>query len=373
MELVDDRFLFSALRELAISEGLDDIGIASVDPLMNARRDLKDRKQRGLHGGMHFTYGNPERATSPADLLEGAESIVVALRRYDAPLSSARPGLASVAHYVARDEYGQLRSGLQAIASYLRTQGSAAEVVFDDNRLVDRAIAVRAGLGWIGKNSMLLNPELGSWTVIGSVVTDRQIVIESQDHSNGCGECRRCQVECPTGALDEEGVLDANKCLAWLVQAQGIFPVEFRVVLGDRLYGCDDCQTVCPVNDGKETVRIQATNRSRTVELVKLLQSTDDVLMKKYEHWYIPRRRAEYLRRNALVVLANVADGADSAVESVVFGGLKSDSAIVRAHAVWAARQLGLNHLFSQVGYESLTRDDPNRWVSNELEMMESA
>ena len=122
MELVDDRFLFSALRELAISEGLDDIGIASVDPLMDARRDLKDRKQRGLHGGMHFTYGNPERATSPADLLEGAKSIVVALRRYDAPLSSARPGLASIAHYVARDEYGQLRSGLQAIASYLHAR-----------------------------------------------------------------------------------------------------------------------------------------------------------------------------------------------------------------------------------------------------------
>lgn len=373
MDLVDDRFLFSTLRELAISEGLDDIGIASVDPLMDARRALKERKQRGLHGGMHFTYGNPERATSPADLLEGAQSIVVALRRYDAPLSSARSGLASVAHYVARDEYGQLRSGLEAVASYLHSQGSAAEVVFDDNRLVDRAIAVRAGLGWIGKNSMLLNPELGSWTVIGSVVTDRHIVVESQDHSDGCGDCRRCQVECPTGALDEEGVLDANKCLAWLVQAQGIFPVEFRVVLGDRLYGCDDCQTVCPVNYGKERVRIQASNRSRTVELVKLLESTDDALMKKYEHWYIPRRRAEYLRRNALVVLANVADGADSAVESVVFGALKSDSAMVRAHAVWAARQLGLSRLFLQIGYESLTADDPKGWVSNELKMMESA
>ena len=373
MEFVDDRLLFSELRELAISEGLDDIGIASVDPLMEARRELEDRKQRGLHGGMHFTYGNPKRATSPADLMEGAQSLVVALRRYDAPSDVTRPGFGSIAHYVARDEYGQLRSGLEAVASFLHAQGSAAEVVFDDNRLVDRAIAVRAGLGWIGKNSMLLNPELGSWTVIGSVVTDRQIIVESQGHSDGCGDCSRCQVECPTGALDEEGVLDANKCLAWLVQAQGIFPVEFRVALGNRLYGCDDCQTVCPVNDGKEKVRIRASNRSRTVELVKLLQSTDEALMKKYEHWYIPRRRAEYLRRNALVVLANVANGADSAVQSVVFSALKSDSAMVRAHAVWAARQLDLTHLFLQIGYEYLTRDDSNGWVRKELEMMESA
>ncbi|WP_419920908.1 epoxyqueuosine reductase [Candidatus Poriferisodalis sp.] len=195
--------------------------------------------------------------------------------------------------------------------------------VSDDNRLVDRAAAARAGLGWLGRNTMLLSDELGSWTVLGAVVTTAVLPVAGALQPDGCGSCRRCSVACPTGALDVAGVLDANRCFAWMLQATGSFPAEFRVALGDRLYGCDDCQVVCPYNEdlGNETLGNEtlgptadtsrqpvqlrdraAVSRAPRVDVIGLLEMSDEQLMATFGHWYIPRRRPEYLRRNALVV-----------------------------------------------------------------------
>ena len=125
--------------------------------------------------------------------------------------------------------------------------GWRARVVADDNALVDRAAAERAGLGWFGKNSNILLPGAGSWFLLGSVVTDAPLPTAAPV-GDGCGSCRRCLSACPTGALVGPGVLDARRCLAWLLQATGVFPFEFRVALEGRIYGCDDCQDVCPAN-----------------------------------------------------------------------------------------------------------------------------
>ena len=240
------------IKLVAKNAGLDDLSVTGVEPLIEARLAIEDRKRRGLHAGMHFTYGNPERATDPSQLFDGARSVLVALRSYKTPsLQRFDPSKASaessfdgpeglVASYVSADEYGMLRQGLMMVAEYLESFGARTEVVMDDNRLADRAIAAKAGLGWLGRNTMLLHPDLGSWTVIGSVVTDMTLEGESKKVSDGCGACRRCSVDCPTGAIDDFGVLDANKCLAWLLQAKGIFPREYRTSLGDRLYGCDE-------------------------------------------------------------------------------------------------------------------------------------
>ena len=206
---------------------------------------------------MNFTFGNPARAANPSLLFNGAKTVVVALRRYRAP--SPIPAVQAnslrvrprgeVAAYVRSDEYGALREGLRAIELHLQAVGAKTEIVFDDNRLADRAVAAKAGLGWLARNTMLIHPQHGAWTVIGSEVTDLEIGEPAEGLSDGCGSCRRCSEDCPTGALDEFGVLDANKCLAWLLQAKGIFPRAYRVALGDRLYGCDDCQVLCPIND----------------------------------------------------------------------------------------------------------------------------
>ena len=253
------------------------------------------------------------------------------------------------------------------VVSYLESFGARAEVVMDDNRLADRAIAAKAGLGWLGRNTMLLHPDLGSWTVIGSVVTDIAFKQEVEKVPDGCGTCRRCSVDCPTGAIDEFGVLDANRCLAWLLQAKGIFPRQYRTALGDRLYGCDDCQVLCPVNDTAIEGARAAVPREAKVDIVALLDSSDDELMNQYGHWYIPRRQPEYLRRNALVVLGNSQSGDDPEVERVLGNCLASTHALVRSHAVWAALRLGKRHLIGPDEMRSLTENDPEGLVRTEL------
>ena len=211
---------------------------------------------------MQFTYRNPDRSTDPGRILAGARSLVVGAWGYrraepaTASLSDRPAG--TVARYARRDHYGvpPHRPGPDRRPAAWPT-GWRARVVVDDNALVDRAAAHRAGLGWFGRNTLLLLPGLGSWFVLGSVVTDAPLVptppAGPSDPAEGCGSCRRCMTACPTGALVADGVLDAGRCLAWLVQAPGTFPVEFREALGDRIYGCDDCQQVCPDQPGRPT------------------------------------------------------------------------------------------------------------------------
>src|SRR5205807_8136934 len=181
----------------------------------------------------------------------GAAALVVGARSYRRapPAPPDGPGpLGRVAAYSWRDHYEPLRAALAVVAGRLTSEGWQAEVLVDDNRLVDREAAYRAGLGWYGKNTNLLLEGTGSWFVLGSVVTDAPLPATASPVFEGCGSCARCLPACPTGALVAPGVLDARRCLAHLVQAPGAFPVEFREALGDRLYGCDDCQEVCPPN-----------------------------------------------------------------------------------------------------------------------------
>jgi epoxyqueuosine reductase len=238
------------------------------------------------------------------------------------------------------------------VADRLRRDGWRARVVADDNGLVDRAAAHRAGLGWFGRNSLLLLPGRGSWFVLGSVVTDAPLEPTPPSgpsgHGAGCGSCRRCVRACPTGALVADGVLDARRCLAWLVQAPGAFPVEFREALGDRIYGCDDCQQVCPVN------RTGARRRPppppepgsvAAVDLLDLLGSSDRDLLAAHGRWYIADRDPRYLRRNALVALGNVGDGTDPATVDTLARYVTGDDELLAEHARWAARRLGRHDL----------------------------
>ena len=384
-----DRMLLEQIRQVATAAGLDAVGVTDTAPFTQARRAIDERKAAGLHAGMWFTYGRPERSTTPAELLAGARSIVVCARTYSPPDSAPAEGAGvrdrrgAVAAYVTNDAYGALWDGLDGICEVLRRNGFDAVAVCDDNRLVDRAAAARAGLGWLGHNTMLLSAELGSWTVLGSVITTAELPASALAQTDGCGTCHLCQSACPTGALDTAGVLDANRCLAWLVQAPGAFPPEHRVALGNRLYGCDDCQTVCPFNEpAADPQRDGAIHRSRpvrlrsrrdgatrgaSVDVIDLLQMTDDDLMTSFGHWYVPRRQPSYLRRNALIVLGNIGDPSSTAVEQALRRSLSSPSDVVAAHAVWAARRLGRGDLVAEARSAGLGDDDPDGLVAAEL------
>ncbi len=347
--------LVEQLRVIGLRHGLDALGVASAEPFISTRQDLETRRKEGLHATMHFTYGNPLRATTPAMALEGARSLVVGARSYrqgDPP----RPGAATgrVARYVRRDDYGELRSALKAVKEHLEAGGWRARVLCDDNGLVDREAAYRAGLGWYGKNANLLMPGKGSWFVLGSVVTDADLPSVSDRVGDGCASCTRCIDACPTNAIVAPGVVDARRCLAWLLQAEGVFPVQWRGALGGRIYGCDDCQEVCPVNKRSERDDpvhcddAQHMDPNRTygpdaawVDLVEMIEASDDELLDRFGAWYIPKRQPRHLRRNALVALGNVGDGSDPRVGLALSRALADTDALVRGHAVWAAARLG--------------------------------
>lgn len=339
------------LRAIGMTAGLDALGVARAEEFTSTRDDLHARKADGLHATMQFTYRNPDRATDPVRHLPGARSLVVGARSYHRADDTSAPEPAGrVAKYVWEDHYAQLRSSLEVVADRLRADGWRTRLLIDDNALVDREAAYRAGLGWYGKNANLLLPDSGSWFVLGSILTDADLPA-AEPLADGCGTCTRCLTSCPTDAIVRPGVIDANRCLAWLVQAKGTFPPEFRAALGDRIYGCDDCQDVCPPNRRRARQPVEISNAARRpwVSLLEILAADDETLLERYGVWYIPGREARYLRRNALVALGNTADGADAAVAAAVDTALRSPDEVVRAHAVWAAKRLGRDDLLSAV------------------------
>jgi epoxyqueuosine reductase len=290
-------------------------------------------------------------------------------RPHATPRSStrARPQ-GRVARYAWEDHYAPLRAALTVVARELEGIGWRCRVVADDNALADREAAYRAGIGWYGKNANLLLPGRGSWFVLGSVITDAPLAPGDGRAADGCGSCTRCIEGCPTGAIVAPGVVDARRCLAWLLQIEGPFPREYRAALGDRLYGCDDCQEVCPPNhraDRLDPATVAAPGAQPVVDLLDMLAASDDELMARHGRWYVPRRQARYLRRNALVVLGNVADPQDRAVAAALCRALADGDPLVRGHAVWAVRRLGRPDLLG--GVPGIAAD-PDPLVRAELE-----
>lgn len=352
--VADVSSLAAELIDVGRRGGLDAVGVAAAEPFAGTRRNLDERKAAGLHGGMHFTYGHPERSTDPGHALAGARALVVGARSYrqaDPGDDSSGLPMGHVARYSWDDAYQPLRQSLEIIRARLEAEGWQARVLVDDNAMVDREAAYRAGLGWYGKNTNLLLPGLGSWFVLGSVVTDAPLPPSPGPVEDGCGSCERCLPACPTGALIAPGVLDARRCLAWLLEAPGSFPVAYREALGGRIYGCDDCQEACPPNrlaDRQHPPPPAGPDAEPRVSLVALLDATDAELLDNYGRWYIPGRQARYVRRNALVALGNVGDGDDPAVTRVLRAALDSGDEMLREHAAWAAERLGRPDLLAE-------------------------
>jgi epoxyqueuosine reductase len=371
--LTASSLLADELRRIGRAEGLDSVGICHAEPFTEAKRAIEERRRDGCSAGMQFTFRNPERSTNPRVTMPDARALFVGARRYSRADPGGQTGAgppARVARYSWADHYQPVREALGRVADRLRQDGWRAQTLVDDNALVDRAAAVRAGLGWFGKNTNVLLPEAGSWFALGSVLTDAPIaparVVAVED---GCGSCHKCIDDCPTGAITAPGRLDARRCLAWLVQAPGVFPHEFRTALGDRIYGCDACQDGCPVNKRAERRHPSAPAESGAqarIGVLTLLSVDDAALEVLIGRWYIPGRELRYVRRNALIVLGNTADGRDPAVSAALARALGDTDPIVRSHAVWAARHLGRPDLLMAIA------DDLDPLVQAELALVGS-
>jgi len=324
------------LARAAAELGLDVVGAAPAEAYRETEQHIRERKARGLFAGMRFTMARPEVSCHPESLLRGARTVVSAALCYYAPTAEPAAVEGRLSRYTWADRYAELREKLDALG---RALGGTYRVLVDANQHVDREGAARAGVGFYGKNTLLITRRYGSWVVLGTLVTDVELE-PTQPLDAGCGSCTLCIDACPTGALDEPGVLDSTRCLSYWTQAPDAIPEGYREHLGSSVYGCDICQDVCPWNRGIEKRRAEAVppaGAEPAISLVDWLEADGEELVSRYDRLYVPRNDPRYLRRNALVAAGNVGGEATRvAVERYV----DDEDGMLREHARWAVERL---------------------------------
>jgi epoxyqueuosine reductase len=321
---------------LAREFGIDVVGAAPVGPYEETERHIRERRARGLFARMRFTMAQPEVSCHPETLLAGARTVVSAALCYYAPTPVRGSGEGALPRYTWKDHYSELREKLERLGERI---GGRYRIFVDENQHVDREAAARAGVGFYGKNTLLITRRFGSWVVLGTLVTDTEIEAREPLELD-CGSCTRCIDACPTGALDEPGVLDSTRCLSYWSQAPGSIPEEYREELGTQVYGCDICQDVCPWNRGIEKRRRNEPVPEEAEPFVSLrdwLEAPDEELRTRYDRLYFPRNDPRYLRRNALVAAGN---SGDTELAEAVTPYEEHPDDLLRETASWASSRL---------------------------------
>lgn len=321
----------ASLREAAHASGLEVVGAARARPYERAEELILAHRAEGLFADLSFTVAHPEVSCHPELLLAGARSVVSAAFPYYAPGPEPGVGEGRLARHAWRDYYAELRLRLAALAERV---GGACRVLVDSNDHVDREAAVRAGVGFFGKNGLVIVPRLGSWVVLGTLVSDAEIE-PSEPLQRDCGACRLCIDACPTGAIVREGVLDARLCLSYWTQARTAIPEPMREQMGAGVYGCDICQQVCPWNRGVEKRRAASEQDvgEPLVSLENWLVAGDREMIDRYQRLYFPRRDPRFLRRNAIVALASTGT---RRLESLLERYASAEDELLAEHARWA-------------------------------------
>jgi epoxyqueuosine reductase len=315
--------------------GLDAVGVARAEAYEATERHIVERRRRGLFAEMKFTMAQPERSCHPETLLGGARTVISAALCYWRPEPPLPAGHGRLARYTWADGYAELREKLDALG---RRLGGAFRVFVDANQHVDREAAARSGVGFYGKNTMLITRRHGSWVVLGTLVSDVELEPTAPLDAD-CGECRLCIDACPTGALDEPGTLDATKCLSYWTQAPAAIPESYRAALGAQVYGCDICQDVCPWNRGVQKRRTPTEESAAGhVDLVAWLERDGRGLVDDYDRLFVPRNDPRWLRRNALVALGNVGGPEHRPLLERIE---RAGDDVEREHATWALGRIG--------------------------------
>ncbi len=307
-------------------------GAAKIDEWLSA----------GYAGQMHYIADRREAYTHPRHVLDGARSVVMLAMPYAAEASrETTSGKGRVSRYAwgERDYHEVIRERLHQLADHLRTfvPEAVTRGVVDTAPLLEREFAQLAGLGWIGKNTLLLSKRAGSYFFLAALLTDQEMIYDSPHTADHCGTCTACLDACPTDAFVQPYVLDARRCISYLtIELQDIVPSELRHGMGEWVFGCDVCQDVCPWNHDNTTPidpMLQPQDELNPLDLVSLFDLDEAAFRARFRHTPLWRSHRRGLLRNAAIVLGN--QGADHAV-AALRRGLEDIEPLVRGACAWA-------------------------------------
>ncbi|HKP54765.1 MAG TPA: tRNA epoxyqueuosine(34) reductase QueG [Chloroflexia bacterium] len=349
--LDNPEMLKAAISEKARELGFDIVRFTSAAPFPEAQRVLEERIDAGLLSGLTwFTKERASVAGDPRNLMPGVQTIVSLGISYlsSEAVQGSVPGVprGRVARYAWGLDYHEVfKEKLWALHAYTQSlmgRNIEARALVDTARIVDRAVAQRAGLGWYGKNTNILNRQFGSWVLLGELLLD-VVLPPDEPVKTHCGTCTRCLPSCPTGALIAPGVLDNDRCISYLtIELRGPIPREMRPLISDWIFGCDICQEVCPVNrkalPGDHPEFSAQMGIGPSPSLIELLDITQEEFRERFRHSPVKRAKWEGLRRNVAVALGNIGDPA--AIPALI-RALNCESSLVRGHAAWALGRIG--------------------------------
>ena len=335
------------IRAAAPSLGIDKIGFASADPFDEMKQRLIRHRERGHESG--FEEPDLDKRTDPSLSFDDPQSIISIAIAYPSKLDNpprSEPG--AYRGIISRSSWGEdyhrvLRSRLAALEAWIRERvpGARMESMVDTGALVDRAVAERAGIGWSGKNCAIITPEWGSWVYLGEMITNLPFPPD-QPMENLCGECTICLDACPTGALVGPGQLNSSLCISYATQTKGFLPDEMMRKIGNRLYGCDTCQIVCPVNKRKNWTHqpeFQPDPEKVKPLLKPLLQMSNREFRERYGNMAASWRGKKPIQRNAVIALGNFRDR--TAVPLLADLLLGDERPEIRGTAAWALGRIG--------------------------------
>ncbi|MFT4171478.1 MAG: tRNA epoxyqueuosine(34) reductase QueG [Rhodocyclaceae bacterium] len=349
---MDGATLVADIRRWGAELGFDAIGIAGIE-LPEEERALQAWLEAGFHGEMDYMARHGTKRTRPAELVPGTVSVITARMNYwpeegqahaEAILADAtRPYVARYA--LGRDYHKVLRARLQKLADRIaEVAGPFGHRVFVDSApVMEAALAARSGIGWRGKHTLLLHREAGSYFFLGEIYVDLPLPVETPIAEH-CGTCTRCITACPTGAIVAPGKLDARRCISYLtIELQGAIPEPLRPLLGNRIYGCDDCQLVCPWNRfARKAAEADFSIRNGldgTADLIELFAWSEETFNVRMAGSPILRIGHERWLRNIAVALGNAPQS--SAVTAALRTREDDASALVREHVTWALARQG--------------------------------
>jgi len=307
--------LTELIRQRARFEGFDKVGIVPCQALEEEGRHLKEWLSRNFHGDMSWMQRDVEKRIDPTQIFPSARSLVVVALNYFTPAKHQdNPGTGKVSRYAWGDDYHDIVSEkLRALLRWIKelVPGADGKVCVDVQPIMDKAWAVRAGLGWLGKHTNIITPELGSWVFIGELLLNFELIYDTEQIEDHCGTCTLCIDACPTDAITEAYLLDSNKCISYatIELRKEDLPEAISEKLSGWLYGCDICQDVCPWNRFEQPTsesRFEPRDGNVDASLSEILELTPEAYAQRFRRSAMKRAKLSGLQRNARSLMSKV-------------------------------------------------------------------